>query len=153
MSIPGKEAEVSLREVTKDTVREICGLSVAETQNGFVAENAVSIAQAYFEPKAWFRAIYADETAVGFVMLYDDAETPEYYLWRLMVDGRFQGNGYGRRAIQLLIDYLHTRPNANALLTSYVPGEGSPQGFYSKLGFTETGVVHGIEKEMRLDLN
>jgi hypothetical protein len=28
----------------------------------------------YFEPKAWFRAIYADETPVGFVMLFDDPD-------------------------------------------------------------------------------
>lgn len=48
---------VSLREVTQETVRQVVGLKVAPAQEKFVAGNAISIAEAYFEPKAWFRAI------------------------------------------------------------------------------------------------
>jgi len=62
-SITGN-ALASLREVTAETVRSICNINVTEHQNNFVAPTAVSLAQAYFEPKAWFRAIYADETPV-----------------------------------------------------------------------------------------
>lgn len=152
MSDPGRNAKVTLREITGETVRTICRLKVSDHQKGFVAENAVSIAEAYFQPKAWFRAIYADETPVGFVMLYDSPEEAEYYLWRYMIDGRFQGCDYGRQALEQVIDYVRTRPGADALLTSCVPGEGSPMGFYRKLGFEETGVVHGEEKEMKLAL-
>jgi diamine N-acetyltransferase len=50
---------VTLRDVTADTVRAICRLQVGPGQERFVASNAVSIAQAYFEPRAWFRAVYA----------------------------------------------------------------------------------------------
>ncbi len=69
-----RDSVVSFREINAETVRTICRLDVSEEQMHFVAPNAHSIAQAYFEPKAWFRAIYADETPVGFVMLYDDPE-------------------------------------------------------------------------------
>jgi diamine N-acetyltransferase len=58
-----------LREVSAETVRIIYQLEVSEAQKHFIAPNSVSIAQAYFEPKAWFSAIYADETPVGFLML------------------------------------------------------------------------------------
>ena len=68
---------VSLREVTADTVRAICKLEVGPEQQGLVAPNAVSIAQAYFEPAAWFRAVYAGDTPVGFAMLYDPTRTRE----------------------------------------------------------------------------
>jgi diamine N-acetyltransferase len=146
------DAVVSLREVTGDTVRHIIRLKVKPDQTSFVADNATSIAQAHFEPKAWFRAIYADETPVGFVMLFDDPEGPEYYLWRLMIDGRYQHLGYGRRAMQQLIDYVRSRPNATELLTSYVPGEGSPEPFYTSLGFANTGEVDDGENVMRLVL-
>ena len=81
-------AAVSLREVTKDTVRAVLGLKVAPRQEHFVASNAFSIAEAHFSDIAWFRAIYAGETPVGFMMLADDAAKPEYYLWRLMIDAR-----------------------------------------------------------------
>jgi diamine N-acetyltransferase len=40
----------SLLEATADTVRAICALQTTEEQKRFVAPNALSIAQAYFEP-------------------------------------------------------------------------------------------------------
>ena len=46
-------AQVTLREITADTVVVITRLSVAENQKGFVAPNAVSLAQALVAPEAW----------------------------------------------------------------------------------------------------
>jgi diamine N-acetyltransferase len=60
-----RDSTISLREVTAETAREIMRLEVNDAQKHFVAPNSVSIAQAYFEPKAWFRAIYADDTPGG----------------------------------------------------------------------------------------
>lgn len=151
--LPRSDAVVTLREITSETVRAICDLRVGPGQEGFVAPNAVSIAQAHFEPEvAWFRAIYADETPVGFVMLEDDPAHESYTLWRFMIDARFQGYGFGRRALDLVIDYVKTRPGATALLTSCVPGDGSPCPFYEKLGFVYTGEVDDGELVMRLAL-
>jgi len=150
----GPDAVVSLREITSETVTTICKLSdtLPGDQNRMVAPNAVSIAQAHFAEHAWFRAIYADETPVGFVMLWDDPEKSEYYLWRFMIAAPYQRSGYGRRALEQLIGYVKTRPNATELRASYVPMDGGPEGFYHKLGFEETGeVMHG-ERVIRLPL-
>lgn len=148
----GPEATVTLREITEETVVEICKLSdtLSKPQRRMVASNAQSIAQAYFSDKAWFRAIYADETPVGFIMLYDDADKPDYFLWRLMVAGPHQGKGYGRRSVGLLIDYVRTRPGAKELQASFVPIEGGPEGFYRKLGFEPTGEIDEGEVVVRL---
>jgi diamine N-acetyltransferase len=143
---------VSLREVTAETVRLICRLDVSEEQKHFVAPNSVSIAQAYFEPKAWFRAIYADETPVGFVMLYDDPQGPEYFLWRYMIDTRYQKLGFGKRSMDLLIAYVRTRPEARELRLSCHPGEDGPEPFYRHYGFTHTGDWMGDEAVMRIDV-
>lgn len=147
-------AKVSLRKITSETVVQICKLSdtLSEQQRKMVAPNAISIAQAHFSDKAWFRAIYANEMAVGFVMLYDDSEKPEYFLWRLMIAGPYQGKGYGRKAIELLVEYVKTRPGARELSASYVPIEGGPEGFYRRMGFEPTGEVHDGEIVMRLTL-
>ena len=145
--------EVSFREVTKETLREILLLKVSPAQEGFVAPNEISIAEAHFSPDvAWFRAIYAGETPVGFVMLEDDPSKPRYYLWRFMVDARYQGTGVGRRALELRIEHVRTRPDAKELYTSIVPGEGSPGPFYEKLGFVYTGEVDEGELVMRREL-
>jgi diamine N-acetyltransferase len=151
--IPATDAELSLREITKETVRGIVQLKVSPGQERFVAANGMSIAEAHFSPEvAWFRAVYAGEIPVGFVMLEDDAATQQYFLWRFMIDARFQGMGFGRRALELVIAHVRTRPGAVRLETSCVPGEGSPCPFYEQMGFVFTGVEEDGERVMRLEL-
>jgi diamine N-acetyltransferase len=145
--------EVSLREVTKETLRDITRLRVNAAQERLVATNAESIAEAYFSREvAWFRGVYADDTPVGFVMLEDDAAKERYYLWRFMIDARHQGRGVGQRALELLFEYVRTRPGAKVLYTSVVPGEGSPGPFYEKMGFVYTGEEDEGELVMRREL-
>jgi diamine N-acetyltransferase len=149
---------VELREVTGETVRRVCRLAVAPDQRGLVAPNAVSLAEAMFSPQAWFRAIAADGMLVGFVMLSIDPEgasnggVPEYYLWRLMIADGFQGAGYGKAAIGLVVDHVRGLPGATELLVSWVPGPGSPEPFYLGLGFEPTGEIHDGEVVGRLRL-
>lgn len=133
------DAEVTLHEITRDSLRAILDLRVSKKQEQFVAPNAVSIAEAHFSSNAWFRAIYADETPVGFVMLGEVPEKGLHFLWRLMVDERYQGRDYGRKALELVIQHVKTMTSAKELLTSCHEGKGSPKGFYLKMGFVETG--------------
>lgn len=147
-----RAATVSLRQITKETVRTIIGLDVAPHQKAFVASNAVSIAQAHFEERSWFRAIYANETPVGFLMLYEDPGSSEYFLWRFMVDARYQGLGFGRQAIELVYSHVKSLPGATQLLVSHAEGNGNPGGFYLKLGFNYTGAVEHGERVMRRPL-
>jgi len=149
---PDASSEVSLREITGETVHGVCALEVRPEQVRFVAPNAISIAEAQFSPTAWQRVIYAGDTPVGFVMLSDDPEQQKYYLWRYMIDHEYQGLGFGRRAMELVIDYVRTRPGASEITLSYSPGEGSPRDFYTRLGFEDTGESLGSERVMRLQL-
>jgi len=154
-----QDARITLREVTAENVNAILSLSVKEHQKQLVASNAVSIAQAHFRPEAWFRAIYADDTAVGFVMLYDShlgTQPPphDYYeVWRFMIDARYQGKGFGRRAMELVIAHVKTRPNAKFLFLGHRREPGNAGGFYQKFGFEYTGnEEEGEDVEMRLVL-
>lgn len=142
---------VTLREVTADTLRAVCKLEVAPEQQGFVAPNAFSIAEASFEPKAWFRAVYAGEEPVGFVMLELDDEQDTYFLWRFMIDHRHQGRGHGRAALDLVVEHVRAR-GARQLFSSYVPGDAGPGAFYERYGFVETGEMDEDERVIRLDL-
>jgi len=128
-------------------------LEVAEDQGHLVAPNSISIAEAYFEPKAWFRAVYAEDEPVGFVMLYDDPDTPEYYLWRMMIADSHQRKGYGKRVLQLIVDYVRSRPGGTAITVGAVPDEGSPQPFYESFGFVATGEVKSGEVILKLELS
>jgi diamine N-acetyltransferase len=151
-------SDVTLREITAATVDAVLRLSVSDAQRSFVATNAWSIAQAHFSPQAWFRAIHAGDEPVGFVMIADSNLAPEpeepdvYFLWRFMIDARHQRRGYGRRALELLVAHVRTRPNATRLLASCIPGDGSPEPFYLRFGFARTGKMHGDEIELVLPL-
>ena len=152
---------VTLREITKGSVRDFCRMDVGPGQDGLVAPNAVSIAQAYFHEEAWFRGIYTDETPIGFAMLEDwsqaahaEAELyegePYVALWRLMIDARYQKHGFGAQAMQLLIDHASTRPGAKNMLLSFVPKENNPEVFYKRFGFRRTGEEDEGELIMKL---
>lgn len=149
---PDQLIEVTLREITAETVREAVDLELLPGQERFVAPNAVSISEAHFEPRAWFRAVCAGEDMVGFVMLLDDPERPMYYLWRMMIAGPHQRLSYGRKALDLVVEYVRSRPGASELLVAYVPEEEGPQHFYEQYGFEPTGEVHHGEVVMRLVL-
>jgi diamine N-acetyltransferase len=146
---------ITLREITPDTVRAICNL-VADPP-GYVAPNAVSIAQAYFHPEAWFRAIYLDDEPVGFVMLEDTSlltpppAEPQVSLWRFMIDARHKRKGYGRAALRLVIDDVRRRhPTLRVFRTSCVPCADTPRPFYESLGFVFTGELDGDEEVLAL---
>ncbi|HTN47930.1 MAG TPA: GNAT family N-acetyltransferase [Burkholderiaceae bacterium] len=134
---------VHLREITKDTVISIVKLDAGDDRTQ-VAPNSVSIAEAYFQKEAWFRAIHVGDELVGFVMLYDPTlvehpEEPDFFLWRLMIDRAHQGKGYGRAAIERLIEHVKTRPGAQRLLVSHVKSVDRLANFYQAAGFRYTG--------------
>ena len=148
------DSNVTFQGITADNLWLVIKLSntLSANHQKMVASNAISIAEAHYNEFAWFKAIYAGETPVGFIMLYDDPHEPRYFLWRLMIGGPYQKFGFGKKAMQLLIEYVRTRPGAKELLVSCHDGEGSPEGFYARLGFTRTGENVDGENVMRLPL-
>lgn len=141
---------VSLRQVTRKNLSQVLRLSVAESQKQFVATNAVSIAQGCYNKHAWFRAIYADDTPVGFVMLHEDRKKGTYYLWRFMIDEKYQGNGFGENGMAFILERARKSPKAKFMTLSYVRAEGGPEGFYKKFGFEDTGKIEDGEHVAKL---
>jgi GNAT superfamily N-acetyltransferase len=137
---------ITLREITADNAGSVLALRLAPGQERFVSSVADSLAEAEEHPEGnpWFRAVYADGRPVGFVMLSWDVEPrpPDingpWFLWKLLIDSRHQGMGYGREVVERIVDVVRGQ-GATELLTSHVPGEGGPAGFYARLGFVPTG--------------
>ena len=143
---------LSLREITKETVKSILALKVAEDQEDLVGDNGNSLAQALFEEKAWYRGIYAGDEPVGFMMLSIDREKPEFYLWRFMIDAAHQKKGYGKRSMELLIEEVRARPEAKELTLHVMDLPHSAVSFYEALGFRLTGEKDEDELVMSLPL-
>jgi len=149
----GTMTDVTLKEITNETLRPILKLEVRPDQKDYVAPNAVSIAQAYFNrDEAWFRGIYADDEPVGFVMLSLLPEKSTYWVWRYMIDAKHQGKGYGKAAMDQVIDFVRTQPGATKLFLSHVEGNDDTAAFYKSVGFAHTGEKEDGELVMVIDL-
>jgi diamine N-acetyltransferase len=111
------------------------------------------------ENRPWWRAVYVGDTPVGFVMLSLDAPPGDerspfrFFLWKLLIDARFQRRGYGTATIDAVVDLLRDYPGADALFTSAVSGPASPASFYEHYGFVRTGEIFDDEIVLRLDLH
>ena len=151
--------DIHFRRITATTMNQICDLSetLSPSHRKMVADNVWSIAEAHFSPGAWMRAIYADDAPIGFIMTHtgpdheDGIDCPGVFLWRFMIAGPHQGKGFGRRALEKLIEHLKAM-GIPLLYTSCGQGEGSPEGFYRKLGFIATGDHYDDEIELVLEL-
>jgi diamine N-acetyltransferase len=155
---------VQLRDiVTEDDVEAVMGLRRGPGQDRYLGsrishfEDAIADAKAC--PRMW--SVHDGDELVGFVMISDDIPQATldadddvvgpYFLWRLLIDARYQGRGYGRAALDAVVDYVRAK-NGRVLLTSCKAGEGSPQPFYLRYGFQKTGEVKWGEDLLRLGL-
>jgi diamine N-acetyltransferase len=149
---------VTLRPIDDSNRDAVLGLRVSYAQLQFVSSVADSLAEAAEEPdgRAIQWALYDDETPVGFVMVSDEVGAPGYisqYLWKLLIDERYQRRGYGTAALDLVAEYFRGRPGVEVMWTSAGQGAGSPIPFYERYGFVRTGeIVFDDEVLLRLEL-
>ena len=98
-------------------------LRVSPNQEQFVSSVADSLREAAEHPdaRALYWAVYAEDTPVGFVMIADEVRRPEYiphYLWKLLIDERYQRQGFGTATLDLIVEYFRGRPGVEVLNTS-----------------------------------
>lgn len=151
---------VRLEKISYKNVWKILHLKVREEQADFVATNTESIVEAYLAlaggGTALPFAVYDDDTPVGFLMIgygaldWEDAPGiayDNYCIWRLMIDERFQGRGFGRQALELALEYVKTAPcgKAEYCWLSYEPENVNAKALYRSMGFEETGEMDGDE--------
>ena len=129
---------IHLKDITKTNLISIINLDVGEKQKDQVASNSISIAQGHYSNSAWFKGIFNDDNAVGFVMLDLITKENKCFLWRFMIDKKYQGKGYGKIALSQVIDYVKSLKVYDEMKTSYVPKKNDAKGFYKNFGFIES---------------
>lgn len=147
-------AMVTLVEIDRHNYLSIVDLSVSEEQRSFVASNLYSLAQAYAQPECVPLALYAENRPVGFAMYCLDESDREYWIYRLMIDQRYQRRGYGRTAMLLLIERIRCLLDENhrRIFISFEPENEAAKSLYESLGFEPDGRVEYGEVVYRLEL-
>ena len=138
---------MELRPVTVQNWRDLIKLKVNDDQNHFVASNLYSIAEAQFgfeDEGHWTfypYGAYVGDDPVGFVMYCYNFDHSRFqaFIMRLMVDQRYQGKGYGREIMQLVLNTLRGEERIANVGISYEPENAIAQKLYASLGFVEPG--------------
>ncbi len=148
-----KKPQIVLREITMENFRECIRLSVADHQRMFVASNMYSLAEAKADGVSNPLAVYANDQMVGFIMYCYNPELHLGYIDRLMVGEDYQGQGYGRAAMEMIIERLQNTPGCQRIRTSFNPENKVADKLYSSLGFQKTGEIDEGEVVTVLNCN
>ena len=145
---------ITLREITEENWVE-CILLTTNKDNRhsvfeeFVASNALSIAQSKIERDWTIKSIFNDEKMVGFTMYGFNHKENYYELCRLMIDHNFQGKGFGKNALQLVLDEMITKLKCKRIHLSFEPENKIAKCLYESFGFKDTGrVISHIDEEL-----
>jgi diamine N-acetyltransferase len=148
------------RPVTRATVRALATLSVRPGPLGLVTPNAITLAEAPYEPGARVWGLWRGEVPVGLMAMIDPRQSlyvaegddsEAAYLWRLMTDAAHQGQGVGRFALGQALDITRYW-GCPRLVTSVADVAHSNIGFYRHHGFRPTGRIVDTEIEMVRDV-
>ncbi|WP_264476710.1 GNAT family N-acetyltransferase [Jeotgalibacillus aurantiacus] len=138
---------VHLKKIDEHNWLKAVRLKVRTDQETFVASNAISLAQLNFLTDFHAMGIYQDDEMVGFTLFGLDRDDGEYWIYRMMIDEKQQGKGYGKKAIQLVIDEIRkVKEDRHTTITlSYEPENTFAAGLYSTMGFVEQEgmMIHG----------
>ncbi|NLI53597.1 MAG: GNAT family N-acetyltransferase [Clostridiales bacterium] len=132
-----------LVEIDRYNYISVLDLSVSADQRAFVATNQYSLAQAYAQPECVPLALYAENRPVGFAMYCLDEDDHQYWIYRLMIDQRYQGKGYGREAMLLLIERIRGLADEDhtCVYISFEPENRVAKSLYESLGFVPDGRI------------
>ena len=152
---------LKLKKINRNNVVEILKLEVFDNQKRFVAPNNISIIEAYLaiteNNDVFTFGIYNDDAPVGFLMIgfdvnSDDEGAPKiakgnYNIWRFMIDKKFQGKGFGKKAMNLALEFVNTFPcgTAKYCWLSYESDNDIARQLYQSVGFVETDEKDGEE--------
>ncbi|PFE02982.1 spermidine acetyltransferase [Bacillus cereus] len=131
-----------IREVTANNWRSVAALQVTKGQQQFIESNAFSLAESLFEGDGTSVGLYDGETLVGYAMYgWYSAKDDSVWLDRFMIDYHFQGNGYAKRFLQLLIQYLQQKFQCRKIYLSLHPDNTLAMKLYESFGFHLTGDI------------
>lgn len=135
---------VNLIELNEENWPDFAGLSVDESQKTFLASNISIIARGYVyrNSRAKVIGIVSDGVPVGLAMVRDiDDEPACYELQQFMIDKNVQGQGYGFRALELILATLKAEQKYDCVEVCVKGEDAQAIHVYEKAGFVDSGYL------------
>jgi diamine N-acetyltransferase len=137
---------VQLKPVDRDNWRAMVRLTTRPGQEHFVSSPAWSLAGCYVRKYGdnyeYSPMVISDsDIIVGYVTLVcDPTTTDDYWIDDIVIDGIYQGRGYGRAAMKLVLAMIPKRYlKCRVIKLTCFRGNDSAAALYKSLGFEPTG--------------
>ncbi|MFR3499517.1 MAG: GNAT family N-acetyltransferase, partial [Paraclostridium bifermentans] len=134
--------ELKLKRIDESNFVECFNLKLGKDQDKFVSHPIRSLAQAYvYYNQCTPFGIYKENVMIGYVMVIYDYDEEMYNIWHMMIDEKYQNNGYGTKALELCLEYIRSKPfggSNDVVLTCNIENDHGIH-IYNKLGFKEIG--------------
>ena len=130
--------DVNLQEITKDNWVDMIDLKITKEQEKYVALPAEAIAASKFYDYYVNRGVYLGDKPIGFIQYYpnfDDEKPNEIFIDQLLIDVSLQGQGYGSKAIKLVLDEIKQLDGFNSVSICYVEGHDVMKKFFEQFSF------------------
>ncbi|MDY0395137.1 GNAT family N-acetyltransferase [Virgibacillus halophilus] len=138
--------ELAIRAVDENNWRQAAALKVADNQADYIESNLYSIAQSKFETWWHSLALYDGDVLVGYAMFGAYSEKHQTaWLDRFMIGEAFQGKGYAKQFIPLLLGEVRRKYPCKRILLSVVPENKVAIRMYEKFGFRFNGEIDDTE--------
>ena len=133
-----------LISVTEDNWVDVASLSVKEEQKKYVAPAIGILARGYVyrDCNAKIYAFENDGVIVGTALVREFTDEPlGYDLQQFMIDEKYQGKGYGSRALELILDELRKEGRYDHVELCVKKADAEAIRLYGKHGFADSGYV------------
>ena len=135
---------IRLTDITEDNWLEAASLSVKDSQKGYLAPAVGILARGYVYRGCNGRvyAIENDGMIVGAALVREFTDEPlGYDLQQFMIDGRYQGRGYGSAALGLILDELRKEGHYDHVEVCVKKEDTAAIRLYEKHGFRDSGYI------------
>ena len=140
---------IVLIPITVQNWEAAASLEVDEPQQGFIRSNAWSIAESLYHPELRPLGIYRGGTMIGFLMYGSAEQDGSVWLFRIMIDKKFQGQGLGKEALQRVIRRMRDEGYTEVNI-GWDPANEVAERLYLSQGFEPTGIAEWGEKTARI---
>ncbi len=152
---------LEVQAVTRENWRTTLHLAVFPAQQRFIADYvpiaAIALAKAYIRPGGlvWLPYVFSRQhDLIGFAELaYEPANPAICWLFHFFIDLHYQGQGYGKQALQSLLHFIREHhPQCKVLQLTVHPENERAQHLYVRAGFQATGAILDDEPVYQLVL-
>ncbi|HEM5082530.1 TPA: GNAT family N-acetyltransferase [Streptococcus suis] len=145
---------IRLELVNKDNFEAVLQVQLAPEDQRRVASVEYSLAQAwlYRDSEVLFPyAVKSGQLTVGFLLLSNQPMENSYYIWRLLIDQKYQNQGFGKEVIRQVLRRARDDQQCHKVTVNYVIGNHKMRYILEKLGFQSVG-LEGQEMKMELSI-